>query len=117
MISTPRRCKSARIARFAICETVISSRRIAAIFKHYQIDPQELDGWLFTDTGRETPICIAEKHKDAVIFTPDAAALTKAIIANKIDVFIADLRRFCQSLSSGRFFLKGMGTGAHPKPM
>jgi AAA domain/Zinc-binding domain of primase-helicase len=65
-------------------------RRVAAILLHFKIDPQELVGWLFVDHGRYTPICIAEKHKDGVVFGPDAEALTRELIERKIDVFTAD---------------------------
>jgi hypothetical protein len=47
-----------------------TERRIAAILLHFKIPPEEIEGWLFTDSGRETPICIAEPHKDGVIFGP-----------------------------------------------
>jgi hypothetical protein len=67
-----------------------TERRIAAILLHFKIPPEEIEGWLFTDSGRETPICIAEPHKDGVVFGPDAKALTEEITAKQIDVFILD---------------------------
>lgn len=67
-----------------------TERRIAAILLHFKIPPEEIEGWLFTDSGRETPICIAEPHKDGVIFGPDAKALSEEITAKRIDVFILD---------------------------
>jgi AAA domain len=67
-----------------------TERRLAAILLHFKIPREEVEGWLFTDTGREMPICIAQTLKNSVVFTPDAPALTASIIANKIDVFICD---------------------------
>ena len=67
-----------------------TERRIAAILLHFKISREEIEGWLFTDTGRETPVCITKRHKGEVIFTPDAEALKQAIKANSIDVFILD---------------------------
>ena len=67
-----------------------TERRIAAILLHFKIAPEEIEGWLFTDSGRETPICIAEPHKNGVIFGPDAKALSEEITAKRIDVFILD---------------------------
>ena len=67
-----------------------TERRIAAILLHFKISPEEIEGWLFTDSGRETPICIAEPHKDGVIFGSDAKALSEEITAKKIDVFVLD---------------------------
>jgi AAA domain len=67
-----------------------TERRIAAILLHFKIPHEEIEGWLFTDTGRKTPVCIARHHKNEVIFTPDAAVLTQAIVATSIDVFILD---------------------------
>jgi AAA domain len=67
-----------------------TERRIAAILLHYNIDPQELEDWLFVDCGRDTPICIAERRRNDVIFTPDAEALTAEIIRLKVDVFTLD---------------------------
>lgn len=66
------------------------NRRVAAILLHFQIEAHEIEDWLFTDNGRDTPICIAERQKDLVVFGPDAAALETAIAATKIDVLILD---------------------------
>jgi hypothetical protein len=67
-----------------------TERRIAAILSYFKIPREEIEGWLFTDTGRKTPICIARRQKNDVIFTPDADALIQAIKQNSIDVFILD---------------------------
>jgi len=46
-------------------------RRIIAACIHYEIDPTEIAGRLFVDTGRETKIIIAEQLKaGAVVARP-----------------------------------------------
>jgi hypothetical protein len=65
-------------------------RRVAAIMLHFKIAPEEIEGWFFADSGRETSICIAGRMKDGVVFTPDAEAIKAGIIERKIDVFVVD---------------------------
>ena len=67
-----------------------TERRIAAILSHFKIPREEVEGWLFVDSGRDLPICIAALEKGGIIFTPDAEALTTELIDRKIDVFILD---------------------------
>jgi hypothetical protein len=67
-----------------------TERRIAAILLHFKITREEVEGRLFIDSGRELPICIAQPHRDGVIYTPDADALAKAIVASALDVYIFD---------------------------
>jgi AAA domain len=67
-----------------------TERRIAAILLHFRIQREAVEGWVFADTGRKTPVCIAKRQKDGVMFTPDAEALTQAITAANVDVFICD---------------------------
>lgn len=67
-----------------------TERRVAAILLHFKISREEIEGWLYVDTGRKTPVCIARRQKNEVFFTPDAEALTQAIISSEIDVFILD---------------------------
>ena len=38
-----------------------TERRIAAILLHYVITAEEIEGWLFYDSGRDQPIVIAEQ--------------------------------------------------------
>jgi hypothetical protein len=66
-------------------------RRIAAICMQYEIKQEELEGWLFTDSGRDQEIIIASQTRDgAMIAQPVAAALIETIRANAIDVLSID---------------------------
>ena len=56
-----------------------------------RIKPQELDGYLFVDSGRATPIVIAEQAKTGTLIAdPVVEALKDAIKAREIDVMILD---------------------------
>ena len=66
-------------------------RRVAAIMAFYRIDPNEIAGRLFIDTGRKQKIIIASKTRNGVdIAHPLVKALKETIKANKIDVLIID---------------------------
>jgi hypothetical protein len=66
-------------------------RKIAATCLHYEIDPNELTGWLFYDSGREQEIIIAQHTRDgAVIAKPVVEAVIDTILDNKIDVVTID---------------------------
>lgn len=66
-------------------------RRMAAIMLHYQVSPDDLDGRLFIDNGRDTIIKIAESAKGGTtIATPVVDALEETIRENEIDVVIID---------------------------
>ena len=66
-------------------------RRIAAICMYYKIDPRELEGWLFIDSGHDMPICLAAEARGVVIFDPEVVnAINETLERNKIDVFIID---------------------------
>jgi AAA domain len=68
-----------------------TERRIAAICLHQGITSEEIEGWLFYDSGRDQPIVIAEQTKTgSVIAKPVVRALVKAILDDKIDVLIVD---------------------------
>jgi AAA domain len=68
-----------------------TDRRFAAICKHYGIKREEIEGWLFTDSGREIPIVMAEQSKTGTrIASPVVEGLKEAIRTAGIDVFIAD---------------------------
>jgi hypothetical protein len=65
--------------------------RIAAISLHYQIDPKELEGWLFIDTGHDMPICLATENRGTVTLNePVIDAINDTIEQNQIDVVILD---------------------------
>ncbi|WP_095087626.1 AAA family ATPase [Mesorhizobium sophorae] len=66
-------------------------RRFAASVVHHEINPQDLAGRLFVNSGRDTPLVIARKVKDAItVLEPVIDALVAEIIANGIDVLIVD---------------------------
>lgn len=66
-------------------------RRIVAAAMHHQIDPKDLEGHLFVNSGRDTEIIIAKQTKSGTeIQTPVVEALKATIIDNKIGVVIID---------------------------
>ena len=66
-------------------------RRIMAAVLHYGLAPEKIVGRLFVDTGRETPIIIAEKTRDgAIINAPVIEQVVATIKANGIGVVIID---------------------------
>lgn len=66
-------------------------RRIAAACLHYNVDPHDLQGRLFINSGRDTPLVIATDSKDgAVIVEPVVTSLCNEIEANGVDVLIVD---------------------------
>ena len=66
-------------------------RRFLATCLHYGISQADLEGRLFVDSGRDTPIVIArEERAGLVIAEPVVAAVIAAIKENGIDVFTVD---------------------------
>ncbi|KQP50577.1 hypothetical protein ASF39_12795 [Methylobacterium sp. Leaf108] len=66
-------------------------RRVAAICLHYGIDPGEMEGRLFLDSGRTSEIVIATTAKDgAKIAEPVVDDLVRTITTNRIDVAMVD---------------------------
>ena len=66
-------------------------RRIVAAAMYYEIDPTEIEGRLFVDTGRETKIIIAEQTKiGAVVARPIVDAVIATIRDNEIGLMIVD---------------------------
>jgi hypothetical protein len=66
-------------------------RRIAAVCRHYKIDPTLLEGKLFVDSGRDRPLCIARSdgpHK--LIAEPIVDAMIEAIQRLGITLLIVD---------------------------
>lgn len=45
-------------------------RRVWAICEHFRIDPRELEGWLFLDSGRDCKLVVAEPVDGVVVATP-----------------------------------------------
>jgi phage/plasmid primase-like uncharacterized protein len=68
-----------------------TERRVAAVVLHHRIEPTEIEGQLFVDTGREMPIKIATASKGGTaVAAPVVEALVNTITANRIDVLIVD---------------------------
>ena len=66
-------------------------RRIAAICERYEIDGKELEGRLFTDTGRLTPIKLAALKRGEIVFDANLVRdICDTIRENKIGVTIFD---------------------------
>lgn len=66
-------------------------RRIAAAVQYHGIEPAALDGQLFVNSGRDTPLVIARKVKDTIkVLEPVVDALVAEIRAKGIDVLIVD---------------------------
>jgi AAA domain/Bifunctional DNA primase/polymerase, N-terminal len=69
-----------------------TERRIAAICLHFGIIADELEGWLFIDSGRDQEIIIAEQSptSGAIIAKPVVKSLVDTMLDNEIDVLIID---------------------------
>lgn len=68
-----------------------TERRIAAICLHFSIKAEELEGWLFVDSGRDQEIVIAQQTKTgAVIAEPVVKGLVDTLLDNEIDVLVID---------------------------
>jgi hypothetical protein len=66
-------------------------RRIEAAMLHYGLKPAEVEGYLFTDVGREMPIIIAtQTRQGAIIAKPMVDAVIATILQNKIDALVID---------------------------
>jgi hypothetical protein len=66
-------------------------RRIVAACLHYEIDPSEIEGRLFVDTGRKVKIIIAEQTKTgATIARPVVDAVIATIKENTVGVMTVD---------------------------
>lgn len=62
-----------------------------AAVMHYELRPEEIEGRLFLDSGRETPIVIARQTRDgAQIAEPVVEAVEQTILENGIGVFVVD---------------------------
>lgn len=67
-------------------------RRIHAACIHYNIARQDLEGWLFVDSGRDQKLCIAEQDSKtgARIIAPVVSAIIDTALGNKFDVISID---------------------------
>ena len=68
-----------------------TDRRLAAACLHYGISPEEIEGYLFADSGCTTPIVIAQQAgTGTLIADPVVGELKAAIMGNGIDAMIID---------------------------
>jgi RecA-family ATPase len=66
-------------------------RRVMAAAQYYGLKREEIEGYLFINSGRLLPIIIAEQTRDgAKIAAPVVEAVTKTLLDNKIDVLVID---------------------------
>lgn len=66
-------------------------RRVGAAMIQYDVDPEEVEGWLFLDSGRTSEIVIATQTKGgAELAVPVIDALEQTIRENGIGVVILD---------------------------
>lgn len=66
-------------------------RRIMAACIHFGLKPEDIDGYLFLDSGREQELVVAIDDKKGVkIQEPIVEAVAQTILTNGIDVMIVD---------------------------
>lgn len=67
-------------------------RRIMAACIHYKLRPQDIEGHLFLDSGREQELVVAidDRKAGVKIQSPIVEAVVEQILANEIDVMIVD---------------------------
>lgn len=67
-------------------------RRIMAACIHYKLRPEDIEGHLFLDSGREQELVVAieDKRAGVKIQSPIVEAVVEQILANEIDVMIVD---------------------------
>ncbi|WP_082894828.1 AAA family ATPase [Sulfitobacter geojensis] len=66
-------------------------RRIIAAMQHHSVAPDEIDGRLYVDTGRERTLSTAIQTRDGIqIIKPEMEALAKEIAEREIDVLVID---------------------------
>jgi hypothetical protein len=67
-------------------------RRIQAACLHYKLSPDDINGWLFLDTGREQELVVAVDDRKAGVRyqVPIIESVIANLKANEIDVMIVD---------------------------
>lgn len=76
------------------------TRRIMAICLHYGITKDELDGWLFVNSGRDTPIVLASDDRSGFkVATPVRHQLISEVRRLEVDVLIVDPFVACHRVS------------------
>lgn len=65
--------------------------RITAAMQHHDVQPGEIEGRLFVDTGRERELCTAVQTREGVVIVkPEIEELAREINERKIDVMVID---------------------------
>ena len=66
-------------------------RKLAAACLHYEIKPEEIDGRLYVDSGRDQRMVVAKQTRDGVtIVQPVVDSIVDELVRRKIDVLIVD---------------------------
>ena len=74
-------------------------RRVWAICQHFDIEPTELEGWLFLDSGRDRKLIVAEPIDGVVVATPAAEQVINEM--NRIDIAVLQVDPFVKSHWAG----------------
>jgi len=65
--------------------------RITAAMQHHDVQPDEVEGRLFVDTGRERELCTAVQTREGVVIVkPEIEELAREIAERQIDVMVVD---------------------------
>ena len=65
--------------------------RISAAMQHHDVQPGEIEGRLFVDTGRERELCTAVQTREGVVIVkPEIDELAREIADRRIDVMVID---------------------------
>ncbi|UWR33734.1 helicase RepA family protein [Sulfitobacter sp. W027] len=65
--------------------------RITAAMQHHDVQPDEVEGRLFVDTGRERELCTAVQTRESVVIVkPEIEELAREIAERQIDVMVVD---------------------------
>ncbi|MFG6589985.1 AAA family ATPase [Sulfitobacter sp. 1A12157] len=65
--------------------------RITAAMQHHDVQPDEVEGRLFVDTGRERELCTAVPSREGVVIVkPQIEELAREIAERQIDVMVVD---------------------------
>jgi len=68
-----------------------TDRRLAAACLHYNIKPGDIEGYLFADSGRSTPIVVAQQARTGTLIADPVVEELKAAIRDRnIDAMILD---------------------------
>jgi hypothetical protein len=65
--------------------------RVAAIMQRYNIEAEELEGWFFYASGRDTPLLIAEQNRDGTtIVERNVRQIITEAKANRVGLIVLD---------------------------